>query len=705
MRHRHSGILSPLFLFCFVAVLAAAGGASAQISPCPDAIGIYFDQDAYQFDIAYAGNMTPLNVYLIVTHPTGDYIRAWECRITETSTFTTPGSWSLNGGLDVDADPWDFVVGQEWCPVVDSTVLLASKTMYGTSASTATYKVTGIPGSISFPGGTPGYVHTLGFNTPLQVATGELGSPQACVNAGCGIVPNCDPGVIDFVVMIDATLDGMSDLGNVAGISGGASDGYDGDLDVPEPPLPPSGYVSLTFPHPEWGSILGDDFRADVRSLYNPELGDKAWPLRLLSSQSGIATLTFQPDFDQSSGWGLKLVDDDQGHVIDLWGSLSYTFAVTAGQPRRFWLSVGLVPVPPLNPTSRDLPVGWSMVGVPLLPDAPGTIGSVLLDDAGVSTYVYSHETGAGYQQRAADDLMRQGRGYWVGATNGFRFTMEGQPDLDGTAIPLSCGWNLVGSPIWTTMPLDLVKVAYQGHRYEYQAAVQMGLVSNLVYSYLTASGSYAPQSYLQPWQGYWLAAYQSGVELWFHYYDLDADKSSRTRPAFVPDDHNWCLALGLDGSPESVTVGRLEKAVDGFDPAWDQPRPPRAPVVAARPELWLDGSALDLSSGDQLTADYRIADGSDVAWDLVVAAPAPGPVTLRWEAADWGGREDLQVYLPHQNRVAVMSMRAQSSLTLDVGAAPVIVRLRTPDLSTGAPEAVVGRCLLRAVPNPFNPR
>lgn len=51
------------------------------------------------------------------------------------------------------------------------------------------------------------------------------------------------------------------------------------------------------------------------------------------------------------------------------------------------------------------------------------------------------------------------------------------------------------------------------------------------------------------------------------------------------------------------------------------------------------------------------------------------------------------------------MSMRVQSSLTLDVGTTPLIVRLRTPDLSTGATEVAAARCRLKAVPNPFNPR
>ncbi|MBK6899785.1 MAG: hypothetical protein IPH09_11115 [bacterium] len=91
-----------------------------------------------------------------------------------------PGAWALNGGLDVDSDPWDFVVGTEWMPANAPVILLANKTMYGTAASTATYTVTGIPGSVSFPGGTPGYVHTLRRYTPMQVATGSRGS-QACV--------------------------------------------------------------------------------------------------------------------------------------------------------------------------------------------------------------------------------------------------------------------------------------------------------------------------------------------------------------------------------------------------------------------------------------------------------------------------------------------------------------------------------------------
>ena len=82
-----------------------------------------------------------------------------------------------------------------------------------------------------------------------------------------------------------------------------------------------------------------------------------------------------------------------------------------------------------------------------------------------------------------------------------------------------------------------------------------------------------------------------------------------------------------------------------------------------------------------------------------------------------YGGGKALDVakYVAFLTRVPYLAVPAslsndgfcspQSSLTLDVGAGPLVVRLRTPDLSTAAPEAAAARCSLRAVPNPFNPR
>lgn len=185
--------MKKLLALTAIALLAFSVSASAQVDPDPDGMGIYFDLGATQFNVAYTGMFTPINVYLLLTRPSGDFVRAWECTIVENNTFTVAGTWTLNGGLDVDNDPMDFVVGTGQAPhPAAPAIMLASKQMFGTPASTATFLVKGVAGSVSFPGGQPGYVHTLGFNTPCQVLTGDMTSPQACVNVSCMVVANED---------------------------------------------------------------------------------------------------------------------------------------------------------------------------------------------------------------------------------------------------------------------------------------------------------------------------------------------------------------------------------------------------------------------------------------------------------------------------------------------------------------------------------
>ncbi|MBK7702399.1 MAG: hypothetical protein IPI34_05620 [bacterium] len=335
-----------------------SSGAAAQISPCPDAIGVYFDLEATRFNTSYTGTFTPLHVYLILTHPTGDTIRSWECRIIEGNTFTVPGTWTVHGGTDLDGDPQDFVVEMSEFPATTSINLLASKTMYGMPTSTAVFQLAGIPGSTSFPNDEPGYVHTPGINTPLRVAIGMMVDaccPQASVNGSIESTVACQSADPNFSVNMRAVLDDMLDYDNWIGAYSRATDWFDGQYDLPEPPPSPDGYLSLAIPHPEWNATVGDDFKTDSRSLYDPVHYAKTWPLRLSSSNSGLATLSFQPDFGLSTGWGLTLIDDDEGQVIDLWNSLSLTVNVVADQPRNFRLIVGRLPATgaPAVPSDR----------------------------------------------------------------------------------------------------------------------------------------------------------------------------------------------------------------------------------------------------------------------------------------------------------------------------------------------------------------
>ncbi|MFH1862431.1 MAG: T9SS type A sorting domain-containing protein [bacterium] len=80
------------------------------------------------------------------------------------------------------------------------------------------------------------------------------------------------------------------DAGNFAALDSNATDAYDSLLDVPEPNPVPQEYLSLYFPHPEWGCFFGDQFMVDARSaddltdtvkIYDFEVSTDLWNQRV----------------------------------------------------------------------------------------------------------------------------------------------------------------------------------------------------------------------------------------------------------------------------------------------------------------------------------------------------------------------------------------------------------------------------------------
>lgn len=129
----------------------------------------------------------PTTIWLCLLNPTGVQVMCWEARLTDDRAVgAITGSWSLNGGLDVDSDPEDFVVGNcpaPWVPNTAGAVPLASmRVVVLGDGVPVRFFVGPIPGSVSFPQGTPGYVHTLGFNTPATVCSGDFDEPVFSIN-------------------------------------------------------------------------------------------------------------------------------------------------------------------------------------------------------------------------------------------------------------------------------------------------------------------------------------------------------------------------------------------------------------------------------------------------------------------------------------------------------------------------------------------
>ena len=510
----------------------------------------------------------------------------------------------------------------------------------------------------------------------------------------------------EFYVDVSASANGYSDQGNRAGTLITATDGFDPAFDTPEPGPPPANYLTASYYHPNWP--LGPRFRNDLREVYDPLSDAKVWPLMVETDQSGSVTLAFDPSFTAADNFGLHLKDLQTGQSFDLFPSLSYVFPVTAATVYHFELTVGVVSAPELDPTSRYLYPGWSMIGMPLLP-FPGqdVFDEVILNQAPGYAYVFGYLGPSGYGILGGSDPANYGQGYWIATDTGFSWTMNGDIFLNPVVIPLTEGWNMIGNPLWFPAPFEGIHVHYGGMNYQWQDAIKMGLLSMGVLSYNNQTGDYFNAVDLRPWNGYWVNALVPGANLWFDWPNfqvlparLSAQKSGLPMAGFL-----WETELTMvdaDRSRKSIVFGVHPESTPGFDPRFDMPQPPSSPnggsrLAFARPE-W------DLAAGDYFSRDIRPESKDPLTWNAVISTNAPGKVVLSWNSLNWPEGMDYQIYLPEENRVVVMSMRDQQNVHLEVGNDPVPIVIRTPDMISGVEDMPGMNFAVGVHPNPFNP-
>jgi hypothetical protein len=513
-------------------------------------------------------------------------------------------------------------------------------------------------------------------------------------------------GFPDLIVDFDAYAEGLLDTGNRAATADFATDGYDPGIDTPEPTPPPADFLTVSFEHADWP--LGPRFRKDVRALYDPLAETKTWPVMVETDQTGGVTLVFSPNFGPASGYGLFIRDLQTGQTFDLFPNLSYMFLSPGPGTYHFELLIGMAEAPPLDPAFRDLPEGWSLVGMPLVPQ-PGfdTLGDVILGLAPGYAYMFGYPESTGYEALAGSDPARLGTGYWIGTDTGFTWTMDGERALEGVDIPMRTGWNLVGNPMWFPGPVENIQVKHDGAIYDWTTAVILGLVSNTVYAYDSPNDRYVNTVDMQPWYGYWMAAQVPGVTLFFEWRTFQNMPTRFAAEGLRVNDvgFRWRTDINLVDAANrtrTVTLGLDTRATAGFDPVLDLPQPPPSP--RGGPMLAVQRPEWNLASGQFFTTDIVAADQESVEWRILVGSPTPGAAALHWDSSDWPEGMDYQLYLPNDNRVVVMSMREESAYLMELGGAAVPVVVRTPNMISGVddlPDLAYG---LEVYPNPFNP-
>jgi hypothetical protein len=259
--------------------------------------------------------MTPGKAFWLITKDGGKVIDTGPGKSVPTN---TPYTIALNAGWNLVSNPYDFQIPLSKLSLADGeSVVLHS--YEGAWNNTITSPVTAMdPFS--------GYGLKVTTATTLTI-NGDLST---------GPLPKKDLPAIAWWVGIEAQCGDASDVDNVAMVAQGADRALD-QLDVPEPPVI-GDYVTVHFPHPEWGAGQGDycvDARPDIKQ-------GEVWEFDVKTASKRAVQLKFTSLEKVPPQYQVWLVDEAVKVRQDIRLSPAYGFSGTGeGVTRHFAMIVG----------------------------------------------------------------------------------------------------------------------------------------------------------------------------------------------------------------------------------------------------------------------------------------------------------------------------------------------------------------------------
>ena len=246
--------------------------------------------------------------------------------------------------------------------------------------------------------------------------------PDRSTAAGKAVAP---ADRLDWSIRIAAHSGAGRDLDNRAGVAPQGAAGWDA-MDRPEPPLI-GDYVSLYFPHPQWG-LAHSRYRTDIR----PQSDGQLWDFEIRARSGAPVELLFSQLEGVPQDLEIWLLDEVATTAQDLRQQATYRVAVAgADRPRPLRLAVGDRAFVEDQGVGADLPATYELApnfpnpfnpattiryALPLagrasltVYDALGQVVAVLVDDV---------EGAAGRHAVVWDGRDRQGRK----AANGLYF-------------------------------------------------------------------------------------------------------------------------------------------------------------------------------------------------------------------------------------------------------------------------------------------
>lgn len=134
----------------------------------------------------------------------------------------------------------------------------------------------------------------------------------------------------------------LSDSNNFAGMALNATNDYDPNIDLPKPPAPPSNFIYLSFPHPEWNQPLGPHFYRDIKAVQSLDTSTISWDFRISTDRNNENVTVFVSEFaDLPSNYNIYIQDLTSNVLHNVRLNSHYIYNTANQSSRNFKLVIG----------------------------------------------------------------------------------------------------------------------------------------------------------------------------------------------------------------------------------------------------------------------------------------------------------------------------------------------------------------------------
>jgi len=357
----------------------------------------------------------------------------------------------------------------------------------------------------------------------------------------------------------------------------------------------------------------------------------------------------------------------------------------------------------------------YYMASFPLLQTIPKPLDWLgpQLGDTSTWRYFGYNTTTAAY---VTGDSIQSGQGKWLYIGKNSLLTVKAMaPKPDSLfSIPLSQGWNLIGSPFAFPVLWENSLVRYSGAIVRLSDNAAQQLLRQQWFHYVDTladginDGHYvtnrdillADTTKLLPWSGYWVYAEKSGVELLLNPLPSLRQPSLAKKKSRQIQQWNVRLVAASGSAIDNTTViGQSIYALDAYD-KFDSPKPPQLSnevVAGIVHPTWPHGKT-GLFSAD--IAHY--GDNSAYEWLVSVAASDKEALKLSWETT--GIVNGILTLIDSISGFSAdMSSQSAYSFTFAPGEQTRLLKVTLSPLTGASLLALATRwSLQQAAPNPF---